>query len=131
MKAVFLTAPGKLTLQNIPAPRLDKPTEVLLRMQAAGICGSDNHYFKSGKIGDQIVQYPWIVGHECAALVEDAGTAVTTVKPGDVVVIDPLVACGNCDQCLSGRRHTCRNQRFLGCPGQMQGGLSEYLIMPE
>jgi L-iditol 2-dehydrogenase len=131
MKAVFLSAPGKLTLQNIPQPRVDQPTDVLLKMQAVGICGSDIHYFKSGKIGDQIVQYPWIVGHECAAIVEDAGTAVTTIKPGDLVVIDPLVACGKCDQCLSGRRHTCRNQRFLGCPGQMQGGLAEYLLMPE
>jgi L-iditol 2-dehydrogenase len=131
LKAVFLTAPGKLALQNIPAPRLEKPTEVLLRMQAIGICGSDIHYFKSGKIGDQIVQYPWIAGHECAAIVAEVGTAVKTLRPGDAVVIDPLVACGDCDQCHNSRRHTCRNQRFLGCPGQMQGCLAEYLIMPE
>jgi len=130
MKAVFLTAPGKFVLQNIPAPSLDKPTDVLLKIQAVGVCGSDIHYFKSGKIGDQIVQYPWIVGHECAAIVEAVGSAVTAVKPGDLVAIDPLVACGVCDQCRSNRRHTCRNQRFLGCPGQMQGCLSEYLIMP-
>ncbi len=100
-------------------------------MQAVGICGSDIHYFKSGRIGDQIVQYPWITGHECAAIVAEVGTAVKTLKAGDAVVIDPLVACGKCDQCVAGRRHTCRNQRFLGCPGQMQGGLAEYLIMPE
>jgi L-iditol 2-dehydrogenase len=131
LKAVFLTAPQKLTLQNVPAPHLDKPNNVLLRMQAVGVCGSDIHYFKSGRIGDQIVQYPWIIGHECVAIVEKVGPAVTTIKPGDVVVIDPLVACGNCDQCLTGRRHTCRNQRFLGCPGQLQGCLSEYLVMPE
>lgn len=131
MKAVFLTAPRELTLQNIPAPQLDKPTDVMVRMQAVGICGSDIHYFKSGRIGDQIVQYPWIVGHECAATVAEVGTAVKTLRPGDAVVIDPLVACGSCDQCRSNRRHTCRNQRFLGCPGQMQGCLAEYLMMPE
>jgi L-iditol 2-dehydrogenase len=131
MKAVFLTTPGKFALQNIPEPRLEKPTDVLLRIQAVGICGSDIHYFKSGKIGDQIVQYPWIVGHECAAIVEEVGAAVTRVKGGDLVSVDPLVACGVCDQCRSNRRHTCRNQRFLGCPGQMQGCLAEYLIMPE
>ncbi len=131
MKAVFLTAPGKLALQNISKPRLDKPTAVLLRVQAVGVCGSDIHYFKSGKIGDQIVNYPFIIGHECAAIVEEVGTSVTRIKPGDLVSVDPLVACGKCDQCLSGRRHTCRNQRFLGCPGQMQGCLAEYLIMPE
>lgn len=130
MKAVFLTAPGTLTLQNIPEPHIDQPTDVRLRMQAVGICGSDIHYFKSGKIGDQIVQYPWIVGHECAAVVEEIGTAVTTLKPGDLVAVDPLVACDKCDQCLAGRRHTCRRQRFLGCPGQMQGCLAEYLVMP-
>src|SRR5512145_2884139 len=107
MKAVFLTAPEKLTLRDIPEPRLHRPTEVLLRMKAVGICGSDIHYFKNGRIGDQIVQYPWIVGHECAATIAEVGTAVKTLRPGNAVVIDPLVACGECDQCVSGRRHTC------------------------
>jgi threonine dehydrogenase-like Zn-dependent dehydrogenase len=100
MKSVFLTAPGKLTLQDTPAPRRHNPTEVLLRMRAVGICGSDIHYFKNGRIGDQIVQHPWIVGHECAATVAEVGPAVKTLRPGDAVVIDPLVACGNCDQCV-------------------------------
>lgn len=102
-----------------------------MKIQAVGICGSDIHYFKAGKIGDQIVQYPWIVGHEGAAVVEEVGSAVTRVKPGDIVAIDPLVACGTCDQCRTNRRHTCRNQRFLGCPGQMQGCLAEFILMPE
>jgi len=130
MKAVYLTAPEKLILQNTPAPRLETPQDVLLRVRAVGVCGSDIHYFKSGKIGDQIIEYPWIVGHEAAAVVEEVGAAVTGVRRGDLVSIDPLIACGDCDQCRNGRRHTCRRQRFLGCPGQMQGCLAEYLVMP-
>jgi L-iditol 2-dehydrogenase len=52
------------------------------------------------------------------------------LEPGDLVVIDPAVHCGTCDQCLAGRPHTCRNNKFLGCPGQIEGCLGEYIVMP-
>lgn len=131
MKTVHLTGIRQLEVFDIPIPQIKKPTDVLLKIEAVGLCGSDIHYFQTGEIGDQVVHYPFTLGHECAAVVEDAGSDCTKVKKGDPVVIDPAVSCGVCDQCLAHRRHTCRNLRFLGCPGQLEGCLSEYYILPE
>ncbi|HPR31715.1 MAG TPA: alcohol dehydrogenase catalytic domain-containing protein, partial [Prolixibacteraceae bacterium] len=71
------------------------------------------------------------VGHEGAGIVEAIGEKVTRVQPGDRIAIEPAVSCGYCDQCRAGRPHTCRNQLFLGCPGQMEGNLAEFIVMPE
>ncbi|GAI82519.1 unnamed protein product, partial [marine sediment metagenome] len=78
-----------------------------------------------------MVEYPFRVGHECAGIVENVGSEVVRVKPGDRIAVDPAMSCWNCDQCKAGRHHTCRNLKFLGCPGQAEGCLSEYIIMPE
>jgi L-iditol 2-dehydrogenase len=131
MKAAFLTGLRKLELREAPEPKLREPTDVLLEVATVGVCGSDMHYYKAGRIGCQIVEYPWIVGHECAGRVLDTGQAVTRVKVGDRVAVDPLIHCGRCDQCRIGHTHTCRNQAFLGVPGQMQGSLCQRLVMPE
>jgi L-iditol 2-dehydrogenase len=96
-----------------------------------GICGSDIHYYKTGRIGPASVKFPFVVGHECAGTVIATGPEVRRLKPGQRVAIDPLVVCGECDQCRQHRSHTCRNQRFLGLPGQLGGSLVEYLVMPE
>jgi len=89
------------------------------------------HYYTTGRIGSQVVKYPFRVGHECAAIVQETGLGVTRVKPGDRIAVDPAVPCHRCDQCLCGRQHTCRNLRFLGTPGQGEGCLCEYIVMPE
>ncbi|MCX7591038.1 MAG: alcohol dehydrogenase catalytic domain-containing protein [Kiritimatiellae bacterium] len=112
-------------------PRLVSAGDVLLRVAYVGVCGSDVHYYCSGRIGSQVVRYPFRLGHEMSAVVEAVGSGVTRVKPGDRVAVDPAMACGQCDQCLSGRRHTCRHLRFLGCPGQADGCLAEFIVMPE
>ena len=130
MKAAYLTAPGRMATGHAPDPKLEQPTDVLLELQAVGICGSDLHYFRTGRIGNQVLDAPWIMGHECTAVVAEVGAAVRGLAPGDRVAVDPLIACGRCDQCRSGRKHTCREQRFLGCPGQQQGCLCERLVMP-
>lgn len=131
MKSAVLTGVGKFEIRDLPAPQLNKETDVLLRIAAVGICGSDTHYFLSDKVGDEIIKYPWILGHESTAIVEETGRQVTRVKPGDRVVIDPAISCKNCDQCLSGRTNTCRNLLFLGYPGQLQGCLSEFITLPQ
>lgn len=131
MKAMMLTGIRKMEMREVPAPRIANDKDVLLRLAVVGVCGSDIHYYTTGRIGSQVVQYPFTVGHECAAVVEQVGTAVKRVKPGDRVAVDPAVSCWKCDQCLSGRTHTCRNLRFLGCPGQGDGCLSEFIVMPE
>ena len=71
------------------------------------------------------------MGHEGAGEVEAVGEGVTLVKPGDRIAIEPAMPCGECDQCKVGRPHTCRKLRFLGCPGQAEGALSEFIVMPE
>jgi L-iditol 2-dehydrogenase len=130
MKAAYLTSPGRMATGHAPDPKLRQATDVLLELQAVGICGSDLHYFRTGRIGNQVLDAPWIMGHECTAVVAEVGAAVRGLAPGDRVAVDPLIACGRCDQCQSGRKHTCREQHFLGCPGQQQGCLCERLVMP-
>lgn len=117
--------------QDVSRPILTRDTDVLVKMARVGVCGSDVHYFAEGGIGSQRVEYPWTVGHEGAGTVTEVGAAVTRVRPGDRVAIDPAQPCGACDQCVAGRPHTCRNLNFLGCPGQIEGCLAEYLALPE
>ena len=131
MKAVALTGIRQMELMDIPEPGIRKDNDVLLKIEMAGICGSDVHYYEMGQIGSEIVEYPFTVGHECAATVKAVGDAVTYVKVGDRVAVEPAMTCHNCDQCEQGRENTCRNLRFLGCPGQVQGCLREYVVMPE
>ena len=131
MKAAFLTAIRKMEVRDTPRPQSPAKHEVLLRVDSVGICGSDMHYYRAGRIGGQVIQYPWIVGHEFGATVAAVGKSVKTLKVGQKVAIDPLIACGRCDQCRSGRAHTCRSQRFMGCPGQLPGCMAEFVLLPE
>lgn len=131
MKAVKLTGIRRMEIMKVPVPEILSASEVLIHMQVVGVCGSDVHYFETGKIGSLVVDYPFAVGHEGAGVVEAVGPEVTLVKPGDRIVIEPSVACGSCQQCLSGRPHTCLNNKFLGCPGQSEGNLMEYIVMDQ
>jgi L-iditol 2-dehydrogenase len=130
MKSMVLTGLNRSEMVERPVPVISKPNEVLIRMKSVGICGSDIHYYTEGKIGSQVVQYPFTVGHEGAGIIEMIGNEVQSLKPGDRVAIDPAMPCYQCEQCKSGRFHTCRNLKFLGCPGQSEGCLSEFIIMP-
>jgi len=131
VKAQFLTGLRRMEAREVDNPRITNATDVLLRVELVGVCGSDVHYYETGRIGSQVVQYPYILGHECSATVTEIGGAVTRVKPGDAVVVDPAAWCDECDQCLLGRENTCRHLSFLGTPGQGPGCLSEYIVMPE
>ncbi len=131
MKAAKLTALKKIEIAEVPAPEIQNGEEVLIRMQSVGVCGSDIHYYLNGCIGRQVIEYPFAVGHEGAGIVEEIGSAVTRVKPGDRVAVEPAMPCGQCDQCRVGRPHTCRKLRFLGCPQQAEGCLSEFIVVPE
>lgn len=130
MKQVVLTGIRKMGIVDSPEPEFVGSTDVKIKMASIGVCGSDIHYYAEGKIGTQVVNYPFPVGHECSGIITHIGADVKNVKVGDLVVVDPSVHCGHCDQCLSGRPHTCRNNRFLGCPGQLDGCLAEYIVMP-
>ncbi|MBN1391528.1 MAG: alcohol dehydrogenase catalytic domain-containing protein [Sedimentisphaerales bacterium] len=131
MKAVILTGIRQMKTADVPEPVIRKDDDVLLKVEAVGVCGSDVHYYETGRIGSQVVKFPFVIGHECAATVKAVGKAVTRVTVGDSVVVEPAIACNDCDQCKKGRKNTCRNLKFLGCPGQVGGCLCEYIVMPE
>jgi len=131
MKAMMLTGIHRMQMMEVPEPKVLSGKEVKIRMDVVGVCGSDIHYYTTGRIGSQVVRYPFPVGHEGAGTVVEIGKEVTRVKPGDRIAIEPAMPCGECDQCLAGRPHTCRKLRFLGCPGQAEGCLQEYIVMPE
>jgi L-iditol 2-dehydrogenase len=131
MKAMMLTGIRRMEMIEVPEPLISGDHDVKIRMEVVGVCGSDIHYYLQGKIGSQVVMYPFTVGHEGAGTVVETGQAVTRVKPGDRIAIEPAMPCHVCDQCRSGRHHTCRKLKFLGCPGQAEGCLSEYIVMPD
>jgi len=131
MKAAYLVAKRKLEVRDVPAPRIENDRDVFVKLRSSGICGSDIHYYEYGKIGSLEVAFPMILGHECSAVVEDVGSAVTKLKPGDRVAIEPAVTCGKCEACLTGRQNVCKDVRFLSVPGELQGCLKEYMVMPE
>jgi L-iditol 2-dehydrogenase len=130
LKAVHLTSLKRLEVVETAEPRMQRDDEVLLRVDVVGVCGSDVHTYQEGRIGGTKVTYPWILGHECAATVLAAGPEAKGLKVGRRVAVDPLIPCNRCDQCLAGRKHTCRNQKFLASPGQAPGAMVEQLVMP-
>ncbi len=130
MKKIAITGIKKLEIFDVDKPKIVKDDDVLLKINSVGICGSDIHYYKEGNIGDQIIEFPFTIGHECSAIIEKTGVKVKGLKEGDLVAIEPALSCHECSQCLSGREHTCLNQKFLGAPGQADGCLSEYIILP-
>lgn len=116
---------------EVPAPG---PGEVLLRLGAGGICGSDLHYYFEGRNGSFVVREPLIPGHEASAVVEGVGPGVTRVKKGDKVAVSPSHACGRCEGCRSGREQLCSNMKFLGSASlfpHVQGMFQEYFVMGE
>ena len=125
MKEAVVTGPQKFEIREVPVP-VPGDGEVLVQMKAAGVCGSDFHLFL-GENPNAI--YPRVPGHENAGVVVEVGKNVESIKPGDAVVIDLVVACGHCPQCLSGRRNICRTVKARG--SAIDGGWREYLAVPE
>jgi len=120
----------KLDVAEAPRPKLQRPGDVLVHIERVGVCGSDVHYYLHGRIGDQLVQYPATVGHECAGTVVELGPAVRGLRVGDRVAVEPAFVCGECDQCRAGRENTCRKLKFMGCPNEEAGAVAEYRLLP-
>jgi threonine dehydrogenase-like Zn-dependent dehydrogenase len=115
----------RLEMRELPAPKA-QPGEVVVRISAAGICGSDIHGF----LGHSPRRRPPLVlGHEAAGMVAEAHPSVTGVKAGQRVYINPLISCGSCPACLSGRQNTCDNWRLLGMD-RVNGAYAEMVAVP-
>jgi 2-desacetyl-2-hydroxyethyl bacteriochlorophyllide A dehydrogenase len=125
MKAVRLIEPGTpLRMQEVPMPNVG-PDDVLVRVKAAGICRSDMHY-RAGV--SPVRPLPLTLGHEVAGLVEQVGSRVTGLQPGDRVCLHYLVACGQCHYCVSGSEQFCRTGSMIG--KYQDGGYAEYIRIP-
>jgi len=128
IKAFVLYSPVDMRPQslNMPKPNSD---EALVKIKSVGVCGSDVHYYRNGRIGSFIVKDPLILGHECSGEVVSVGNAVSNVKAGDRVVIEPGVPCRKCWYCKNGRYNKCPDIKFMATP-PYDGGLVEYVAWP-
>jgi len=129
MQAAILRGIGDLVLEERPVPR-PGPQEVLVRVSAVGVCGSDVHYYEHGRIGDHVVRAPLVLGHEPAGEVVALGPGVARLGEGQRVSVEPGVPCFTCAQCLSGRYNLCPDMVFFGTP-PIDGAFCEYVTVHE
>jgi len=130
MKAAVLHAVEDMRVEDVPKAQITEPDEVLLRITSIGICGSDIHFLRHGRIGNIVLDRPTIMGHESAGEVVEVGPAVTSLKPGDIVAIEPGKTCRKCEFCKSGHYNLCPDVVFLAAP-PVNGAFCEYLAWPE
>jgi len=117
----------QLEIQEVPIPRKPRANEVVVKMKAVGICGSDVHYWTHGAIGDFVVRAPMIIGHESAGQVVAVGSGVTHLKVGDKVALEPGVPCRACGHCRGGRYNLCPDIQFFATP-PVHGSLATYVV---
>ena len=122
----------ELKLEDVAAPTISKPDEVIVKVGAAGLCRTDLHIIEGvwkGIMDADGSLLPYIMGHENAGWVEDVGRGVTSVKPGDAVICHPLRSCGICLNCRYGQDMHCKNGLFPGLG--LNGGFAEYFVTNE
>jgi 2-desacetyl-2-hydroxyethyl bacteriochlorophyllide A dehydrogenase len=124
VKAAVILQPKWIETQEVPVQE-PAPSELLVRVMASGICGTDVHIFQ----GEYLGSYPVIPGHEFAGVVEKVGSAVTRFKTGDRVAVEPNLPCNNCVNCLNNRHNFCLNWQAVGVT--RPGGMAQYVSVPE
>ena len=120
-----------LRIEDVPCPQ-PGPDQALVKMGAAGICGSDMHYFRDGQIGKFKIQEPLIPGHEASGVIASLGANVTGLEEGQRVAINPSHPCGTCSRCREGRENLCDSMFFLGSASvfpHAQGMFREYFLI--
>ncbi len=130
MKSLQLVAPRTLEPRDTPDPPDPGPGEVLVRIRAVGICGSDMHHYLEGSAAGTTTPYPSILGHEPAGEIVGTGPGVENLKTGTRVAVEPTITCGKCEPCRGGRQNICETSIFMGGP-QLPGLLREYAVMPQ
>lgn len=127
--AVRLHGPADLRVETLLHPGAPAPGEVLLRVTATGVCGSDLHPYETGTIGSTTLGSPLVLGHEFAGVVEATGEAVDGALLGARVAVDPSQPCGVCFHCAHGDPNLCRNQKFAGLWPD-DGSLCQWMRVP-
>ena len=133
MRAAIIHAARDLRVEEATLPPVGAG-DVMVRIRAGGICGSDLHYYQHGGFGVVRLREPMILGHEIAGEVVEAGAEVTRVRVGDTVAVDPSQPCQHCLYCLEGMPRHCLNMLFYGSAMRfphVQGGFREMLVCSE
>ena len=126
MKAVQIFKPKSLHIIDIEKPFLTEENNVLVRMTAAGICGSDMGIYHGTNAA---ATYPRIIGHEMVGVVEETVSSVTSLRPGDRVIVNQVTSCGHCYPCRMGRGNVCDSLAVRGV--HIDGGYQEYIAVPQ
>ncbi|WP_319240062.1 L-idonate 5-dehydrogenase [uncultured Propionivibrio sp.] len=132
-KACVLYAQEDVRVESWPVGDVG-PNQVLVRIGAGGVCGSDIHYYWDGGIGTIRVSEPIVMGHEVAGTVESVGAKVTKVRPGDRIAVSPSRPCGHCKFCLAGEQQHCLEMQFFGSAMRKphtHGGFRQLLVAEE
>ena len=124
MKAVVFLGPRRLELRELPLPEIG-PRDARVRVLGCGVCGTDAHIYE-GHIAN--ARPPVVLGHEIYGRVEEAGAEVQGLAPGEPVVVDPFIPCGECPECQSGERRFCRRETFVGY--HRHGGFAQFTSVP-
>src|ERR1700736_2231702 len=128
MKALRKMQPARgLSFENAPVPSIG-PTDVLVRVRTASICGTDLHIYGWDRWSQGRIKPPVTLGHEFCGVVESVGEEVTAVAPGDFVSAEMHVNCGHCHQCRLGQAHICQNLRIIGI--DQDGAFAEFVKIP-
>lgn len=126
MKAIKVIEPFKVEIVDVPKPVIERKDDVIIRITSGGICGSDIGIYNGT---NSLATYPRLIGHEFGGIVTEVGEAVTAVKPGDKVAVDPVRSCGHCYACRIGRHNVCSTLEVMGV--HRDGGFAEYVSAPE
>jgi 2-desacetyl-2-hydroxyethyl bacteriochlorophyllide A dehydrogenase len=126
MKALCVQSPNHIVIEERPMPVIESPTEVLIKVKAGGICGSDVHIYHGTS---SVATYPRVIGHEIVGEIVETGNKVTGFSVGDRVIMDPVISCGTCYQCRIGRRNVCGKLKVRSV--HVDGGYQEYIVMPQ
>lgn len=126
MKAIQIVKPNQLEVIDVEKPVIDEKNNVLVKMTAAGICGSDVGIYHGTNAA---ATYPRIIGHEMVGVVEEVGENAAHIKIGDRVIINQVTSCGKCYPCIKGRGNVCDHLKVRGV--HIDGGYREYMAVPE
>ncbi len=128
MRASVLREAGVLNVEERPVP-VAGPGEVLVAVGSVGVCGSDVHYYRHGRIAEYVVHEPLVLGHEAGGRVVAVGDGVDAHRVGQRVALEPGVPCRTCRECKAGRYNLCREVRFFATP-PVDGAFAEYVVIP-
>ncbi len=128
MKAAFITAPKTIQMGEKEVPTI-ADNEVLVQIKHVGICGADLEFFKEGRIGGWVLEFPHVLGHEPAGVVAEVGKNVKGLQKSDKVSIEPGKPCWECEFCRSGHYNLCPEVQFMSVPG-VTGAFQEYVAWP-